>query len=138
MLLIDLSSHLLRLDTLGALSVICILYFSLPLIINYIQLERLKKPAVGVPVLNLKGKKDYNEASQYYLYHFKELLQEGYQKFKHGTFQVWGIDGYIVIVSSDHLTELNALGTDALDFHAASQKVRVEIKHSRESSRKDF
>ena len=138
MLLIDLSSHLLRLDTLGALSVICILYFSLPLIINYIQLERLKKPAVGVPVLNLKGKKDYNEASQYYLYHFKELLQEGYQKFKHGTFQVWGIDGYIVIVSPDHLTELNALGTDALDFHAASQKVRVEIKHSRESSRKDF
>ncbi|KAH6621651.1 cytochrome P450 [Chaetomium sp. MPI-SDFR-AT-0129] len=118
-------AFLARPEVLGAAAILAIAYFLLPWAINYVQLQRLKKPAVDVPVLNLKGK-SFDEAAEYYLYHFKEILQQGYDRFKtvykKGAFQVWGIDGYIVIVSPQYLEELNALGTDTLDFHSASQK----------------
>lgn len=114
-----------RPEPLCILGLVAIVYFILPWCINYVHLERLKKPVVDVPVLNLKGD-NFDAAANYYLYHFKELLQEGYDKFKtqfkKGAFQIWGIDGYIVIVSPDHLEELKLLGPDVLDFHSASQK----------------
>lgn len=118
-------AFLARPEVLGAAALLATAYFLLPWAINYVQLQRLKTPAVDVPVLNLKGK-SFDEAAEYYLYHFKEILQQGYDRFKtvykKGAFQVWGIDGYIVIVSPEYLEELNALGTDTLDFHSASQK----------------
>ncbi|KAF2463260.1 cytochrome P450 [Lindgomyces ingoldianus] len=54
--------------------------------------------------------------------HFKDILKEGYDKYKHREFLVWGIDGFITILSPDYLEELNVLGKDVLNFHAASQR----------------
>lgn len=90
---------------------------------SYIRAQNLKKPKVDVPILGLGKNKDYAEASNYYLFHFKQILEEGYQKFKNDVYQVWGIDGYLVIVSPRFVEELNALGTDVLDVHTASQTV---------------
>ncbi|KAH6622511.1 cytochrome P450 [Chaetomium tenue] len=118
-------AFLIRPENLSLAAVLGVIYFLLPWAINYVQLRRLKTPSVDVPVINLRGE-DFDGAAEYYLYHFKEILEQGYGRFKglynKGAFQVWGIDGYIVIVSPEYLEELNALGTDTLDFHSASQK----------------
>ncbi|EPE26982.1 Cytochrome P450 [Glarea lozoyensis ATCC 20868] len=89
---------------------------------RYLRLRRLQTPQVDVPVINLGADRNFDDAHEKYLYHFKDLLQEGYQKSKHGVYQVWSLDGYILIVTPDLVEELNALGTEVLDFHAASQR----------------
>lgn len=98
------------------------------LVPSYIATRRRKSPKVDVPVLNLRskegGKLDYTAATEQYMYHFEDILQEGWQRFRDGIYQVWGIDGFLVIVSPKYAEEMNALGTDVLDVHAASQTVR--------------
>lgn len=92
-------------------------------LLSYLKIRQQKKIKVHVPVLNLGDDKNYAAASQRYMHHFKDILIEGYQKFKNDVYQVWGIDGFIIIVPPKYVEELNALGTDALDVHAASQTV---------------
>lgn len=52
-----------------------------------------------------------------------KVLLEGYRKYPHQVYQIWGVDGYITIVPTEFCEELNNLPKDMLDFHAATQKV---------------
>lgn len=94
---------------------------------NYIHLRNRKKPFIDAPILNLGPDKNYIAAAKKYKSHFKDVLQEGYEKFKEGIYQLWGIDGYLVIVSPRYVQELDALGTEVLDMHSASQKVGISL-----------
>ncbi|KAF5689449.1 cytochrome P450 monooxygenase [Fusarium circinatum] len=72
-------------------------------------------------VLNLKGS-DYFEAEKQYRTNLKGLLQEGYQKYKHGFCQLFTPTGFIVILSADYVHEIAQLPAGTLDFHGATQK----------------
>ncbi|KAL6901271.1 cytochrome P450 [Trichoderma evansii] len=89
---------------------------------DYAHQLKLKRARIDAPVVNLGADVDYAAATQRYMRDFKGILQEGYDKYKHRAFQVWGIDGYIAILSPNYVEEMSALGTDVLDFHAASQR----------------
>ncbi|KAK0375171.1 cytochrome P450 [Colletotrichum limetticola] len=98
--------------------VVIVLYKVVP---SLISLYRWKEPKVRVPVLNLGEDKNYASASEKYVHNFKSILQEGWERFRDGVYQVWGIDGFVVIVAPKFVEELNAKGTDVVDVHAASQ-----------------
>ncbi|KAI9711714.1 MAG: hypothetical protein M1820_001858 [Bogoriella megaspora] len=100
----------------GALVVITVIKI---VISSHLRLRHRKKPKVDVPILGLDA--NYAEATNRYMQNLKDILDEGYRKFRDGVYQIWGIDGFLVIVSPKHVEELNAIGTDALDLHAASQ-----------------
>lgn len=98
------------------------------LIQNYQRSDDLKRNGRidGVPVLNLEGD-DFDRATRRYRTKLKQLLQAGYQRFKHGIYQLWGMYGFITIVSPDFLEELNMLPKGALDFYGAVQKVGISF-----------
>ncbi|OHE91568.1 cytochrome P450 [Colletotrichum orchidophilum] len=91
------------------------------LVPSLVSLYRWKEPKVRVPVLNLGEDKNYAAASEKYVHNFKAILQQGWERFRDGVYQVWGIDGFVVIVAPKFVEELNAKGTDVVDVHAASQ-----------------
>lgn len=90
---------------------------------DYARVQRLKRARIDAPVVNLGVDENYAAATQRYMSDFKGILQEGYDKYKDRAFQVWGIDGYVAILSPDCVEEMSALGPEVLDFHAASQRV---------------
>ena len=94
---------------------------------NYIHVRNRKKQFIDAPILNLGPDYNYIAAAKRYKSHFKDILQEGYEKFKEDVYQLWGIDGYLVIVSPRYVKELDALGTEVLDMHSASQKVGISL-----------
>ncbi|KAJ3949580.1 uncharacterized protein N0V96_000701 [Colletotrichum fioriniae] len=98
--------------------VVVVLYKIVP---SLISLYRWKEPKVRVPVLNLGEDKNYASASEKYVHDFKSILQQGWERFRDGVYQVWGIDGFVVIVAPKFVEELNTKGTDVVDVHAASQ-----------------
>lgn len=97
-------------------------YFIVPIIYRYIEISRAKIPPHGAPILNVRSG-DYEGATSLYLNDLKSLLSEGYRKYRHQVYQIWGVDGYITIVPTEFCEELNNLPKDMLDFHAATQKV---------------
>jgi hypothetical protein len=66
---------------------------------DYAHQLKLKRARFDATVVNLGADADYADATQRYLRDFKGILQEGYDKYKHHAFQVWGVDGYIAILS---------------------------------------
>ncbi|KAH6674963.1 cytochrome P450 monooxygenase [Halenospora varia] len=91
---------------------------------HYLRVRNLKRQRIDVPCLNLEGE-DFEGARQRYMSDLHGLLQLGYQKFKHGIYQLWSIHGFVTIVSPDFLEELSALPTNTLDFYEATQKRMV-------------
>lgn len=85
--------------------------------------RRRKPPQRHLPTLNVHNN-DFAGALQQYLYGLLGLLKSGYALYKHSAYQIWGVDGYLTIVSTDFLDELIKLPRNALDFHGATQKVQ--------------
>jgi hypothetical protein len=75
-------------------------------------------------VLNLKGK-EFAEAERAYFENLCAYLQDGYNEYKHGFYQLFSPIGYLVIALGDFVKEMSQLPEGTLDFHGASQKVRI-------------
>ncbi|KAK0703443.1 hypothetical protein B0T26DRAFT_731336 [Lasiosphaeria miniovina] len=63
--------------------------------------RRVVKQTLNLPVLNLNGN-DYQGAERAYRQNLRGLLHEGYQKYKHGFYQLFSPTGFLVIASADH------------------------------------
>jgi hypothetical protein len=73
--------------------------------------------------LNLSGD-DYSGAERAYRENLRGLLRDGYQKYRHGFYQLFSPTGFLVIASADYVREISQLPEGILDFHGATQKVQ--------------
>jgi hypothetical protein len=98
-------------------------YAAVILIKHWASIQQVTIRQLDLPVLNLQGG-GFAEAEKSYFENLPVLLRDGYQKYKHGFYQLFSPTGYLVIASADYIQEMNQLPKGTLDFHSASQKVR--------------
>ena len=109
---------------------------------------RFKAP-VDLPVLNLENS-DLQKATDRWKYDYRGILQEGYNKvgkvppflpltfltnlpnqFKHGAYQLWTPDGFVVILSPELLPEIRNLPDTICDFYSGVAAVRRPLPRLR-------
>ncbi|KAL7928083.1 cytochrome P450 [Trichoderma chlorosporum] len=105
-----------------ALSIAIVSFLTLcSLLPSLYHLYQWRRPQVPVPVLNLDKDRNYAAATDQYIHNFKSILEKGWLEFRHDVYQIWGVDGFVVIVPPEFVEELNAKGTAVVDLHTASQ-----------------
>lgn len=109
-------------ELLASLVCIGLSYGALLFVNEWRRVNRVKKRTVDFPVLNLSGN-DYAGAERAYTENLRGLLREGYQKYKHGFYQLFSPTGFLVIASADYVQEISQLPEGTLDFHGATQRV---------------
>jgi hypothetical protein len=94
-------------------------YAAVVLAKHWARVRLVTRRPLDLAVLNLRGK-GFAGAEQAYFDDLRGLLQDGYQKYKHGFYQLFTPTGYLVIALADYIKEINLLPEGTLDFHSAS------------------
>ncbi|TDZ36951.1 Cytochrome P450 monooxygenase paxP [Colletotrichum spinosum] len=92
-----------------------------------IQSHLSKRPKLNLPILNLTGN-NYSQASREWQKNYVKYLEQGYRKFRHGAYQLWGPEGFVTVLSPDCLGELKNLPDDQLSFYLGAANA-VQGKH---------
>ncbi|KAH7348304.1 cytochrome P450 [Rhexocercosporidium sp. MPI-PUGE-AT-0058] len=83
---------------------------------------------LDLPVLNLANG-DFSTASREWSANYEYYMKEGYKKYRHSAYQLWGPDGYVVVLSPDFLQELKYEKDEVCDFYsAAANAVQGKVK----------
>ncbi|KAL7939950.1 cytochrome P450 monooxygenase [Trichoderma barbatum] len=106
---------------LASLACIAVSYGVVILANEWRRVRRVKMRTVDLPVLNMTGN-DYAGAERAYTENLGGLLREGYEKYKHGFYQLFSPTGFLVIASADYVQEISQLPEGTLDFHGATQR----------------
>ncbi|KAL3476752.1 cytochrome P450 [Aspergillus californicus] len=105
----------------GSIAVFGLCYGAVVLLKHWESIQQVTARQLDLPVLNLEGN-GFAEAEKSYFDNLPCLLRDGYQKYRHGFYQLFTPTGYLVIASAGYFQEMNQLPEGTLDFHAASQK----------------
>lgn len=113
---------------LASLACIGLCYVAVLVANEWQRVQRIKKQTLNLPILNLSGN-DYTDAEKAYRENLQGLLRDGYQKYKHGFYQIFSPTGFLAVASADYIREISQLPEGILDFHGATQKVRRTKQH---------